>query len=77
MFIRILVLKLQIAELKRFPDSGQKEASKFTLAQGHLQGEKKFMTSHCVKSHVRSPFVQVALSCDTEKCFSLGLPITS
>lgn len=45
----------------------QRVASKFTLAQGHLQGEKKFMVSHCVKSHIHSPFVQVALSCDTAK----------
>lgn len=35
------------------------------------------MIFHCVKSHVQSPFVQVALSCDTAKYFSLGLPITS
>lgn len=67
MLIYILVWKHQVPELRRFPDSCQRVASKFTLAQGHLQGEKKFMVSHCVKSHIHSPFVQVALSCDTAK----------
>lgn len=77
MLIYILVSKLHISELKRFPEACQRVTSKFTLAQCHLQGEKKFMIFHCVKSHGQSPFVQVVLSCDTAKYFSLGLPITS
>ena len=66
-----------MSELKRFPEPWQRVVSKFILAWGHLKGEKKFMISHCVKSHVQSPFVQVALSCDIVKYFSLGLLITS
>lgn len=48
MQIFILALKLQISEPKRFPESCQRVAPEFTLAQCHLQGEKKFMISHCV-----------------------------